>query len=1188
MEAKVEKNILEGDKKYKKPSVQIEKESPQVLFEKIVKTYYAQNPYTKYVKKNFELEVKFGTKGVKYLTKIDYDNVIRKLKSFGFNSTNEQGGYMLRIQNEFLDAKSGRFKESNIRTELLGLNVIQDYCKLDDIKKILSNGQYNRCVNFVKKDALFIDNEKVRDVNFNDFNFRVSLKSEETLGISDGVVRSIIENWEKTKKTLFRYINRVTFTHNDYPINVDVSIVKNSKKDSDEFVKVYRTDESGVFENIETYEIELEIDNSKIGPGTLFNSPDKIIQTIRKVIKFVLMGLQETNYPVSYAEQKTIINSYMKMIYGDDFDPTDYKKSRIYNTNFIGPSSYTLQMQNIVPLDANMSVPNIRNNYVVTEKADGERRLMYISGNGKIYLISTNMNVIFTGAITKEKATFNSLIDGELVLHNKLGEFINLFAAFDIYYMQNNDIRAYSFIPENSEDNKAKFRYPLLKNVFRVLNPSSIVEGEISPMRFETKGFHPRNPKDNIFSACKYILTREKEGAYEYTTDGLIFTPAFLGVGSNSVGKAGLLKKVTWEHSFKWKPPKYNTIDFLVTTKKTPSDEDIITPIFSDGMDATNTTQLKQYKTIVLRCGFSQRDHVYLNPCQDVLDDKLPDFSNAENEKFYEPKQFYPTDPYDESAGICKIMLRKDDSDANQMFTEENQVFEDNTIVEFSYNPEAEPGWRWVPLRVRYDKTAELRQGGKNYGNAYNVANSNWKSIHNPITEEMITTGTKIPDTIGDENVYYNRTTASTKTRALRDFHNLYVKSLLITSVSKKGDTLIDYACGKGGDFSKWIKANLSFVFGVDVHADNLENRIDGACARFLNFKKTFQHVPYALFVNGNSNVNIKSGAAMLNDKAIEITKAVFGEGTKESDKLGKAVARQYGKGAEGFSISSCQFAIHYFLENQTTFQNFMRNVAECTKIGGYFIGTSYDGKLLFNKLKDKSMGDSIEIVEDGIKVWDIKKQYYQDTFEDDISCLGYKIDVFQESINKSFSEFLVNYDYLNRVMEDYGFKLLEREEAHKLGLPESSGLFSELFMNMQEEVKRVKSKEKDYGEALKMNAYEKKISFLNRYFVYKKIRNVNAAKVELESVEESESIIENILTKTASAEKSSTLTKKTKESKSKQSSDLTIKQKKLPKVRKLNRTITLEQTETETNAEAKETKSKSKPLILIEDDEET
>lgn len=85
----------------------------------------------------------------------------------------------------------------------------------------------------------------------------------------------------------------------------------------------------------------------------------------------------------------------------------------------------------------------------------------------------------------------------------------------------------------------------------------------------------------------------------------------------------------------------------------------------------------------------------------------------------------------------------------------------------------------WVPLRVRTDKTAEYRSGQKNYGNAYHVANSNWHTIHNPITRQMLTTGKDIPEEVAGDHVYYNRVTASgeTTTRGLRDFHNLVVKA---------------------------------------------------------------------------------------------------------------------------------------------------------------------------------------------------------------------------------------------------------------------------------------------------------------------------------------------------------------------------------------------------------------------------
>ena len=109
----------------------------------------------------------------------------------------------------------------------------------------------------------------------------------------------------------------------------------------------------------------------------------------------------------------------------------------------------------------------------------------------------------------------------------------------------------------------------------------------------------------------------------------------------------------------------------------------------------------------------------------------------------------------------------------------------------------------------------------------------------------------------------------------------------------------------------------------------------------------------------------------------------------------------------------------------------------------------------------------------------------------------------------------MVNFDYFDRVMENYGFKIIDREEAQSIGLPEGSGLFSELFMNMMEEIKANKYKANDYGDAANMSINEQKISFLNRYFVYKKFRTVNADKVELELAdydEEERGVEESVL----------------------------------------------------------------------------
>ena len=91
-----------------------------------------------------------------------------------------------------------------------------------------------------------------------------------------------------------------------------------------------------------------------------------------------------------------------------------------------------------------------------------------------------------------------------------------------------------------------------------------------------------------------------------------------------------------------------------------------------------------------------------------------------------------------------------------------------------------------------------------------------------------------------------------------------HVKKILITSVSKERDRLIDYACGKAGDLSKWIEAKLGFVFGIDIFADNLNNKTDGACVRYLETRKKDRNVPDALFVEGGYQ-----GLAKLSDEEL-------------------------------------------------------------------------------------------------------------------------------------------------------------------------------------------------------------------------------------------------------------------------------------------------------------------------------
>jgi hypothetical protein len=1096
---------------------------PKKDFENMVTQYLENVNVMSGDRKNSELEIRFGTnpRVSKPISKIDYDNVVSKLYSVGFTTGvgNREGLHILRIQNEYTDFRTGLTKISNTRAEIVGVDLIQEYCKSNSIQKVLDMpstiSAASDKLKFTQKSPPRAEGGKnIRNVDFADFNFRVSYQLEQDFMVKSNTARNIINNWSDSKK-LFRHINRVRFAHPDIPVFGDLSIVKSSKRTGKIPIPQYTIQDAGVFQSQEQYEIELEVDNSRVGMGTPYNTPEKILAAIRKCIRFVLGALQGTNYPIAYSEMDRTLQSYMKMIHGDE-----YQERRIMPKDFIGPSSYTLQVEHIVPENEVTNVPNIRHNYTVTEKADGERKLLYISSNGRIYMIDTNMKVIFTGAMTNEKTIYDSLLDGEHIKFDKKHKFINLFAAFDIYYVNKKSVREHAFILSDEEIEKLSqnpdkntnmmlkhVRLLLLKKCINVMKPISILDGGLTknedadvhnPCRFyvKCKEFYMDSPDMSIFQACSTILSNVKDGLFEYNTDGLIFTPSNTGVGSDRMGVAGPLYKSSWDQSLKWKPVEFNTIDFLVSIKKDKTGRDEIHHIFQEGKNTAGIQDIVQYKTLVLRCGFDERKHGYLNPMQDMIDNKIPSPGDIDNEETYKPVPFQPTNPYDPMACFCNINVYENGNGDLIMKTEEHEYFEEDMIVEFRYDASKEGAWKWVPLRVRYDKTSELRAGLRNYGNAYHVANTNWHSIHNPVTNEMISTGLNIPEYSGDEDVYYNRSTADTSTRSLRDFHNLFVKRKLIMGVSNRRDTLIDFAVGKGGDMPKWIHAKLAFVFGIDISKDNINNHLDGACARYLNASRRNRDMPGALFVVGNSGLNIRSGEAINTEKEKQITNAVFGTGPKERKLLGEGVYKYYGVGHDGFQISSCQFALHYFFENALTLHKFVQNVADCTRLGGYFIGTCYDGRTVFNLLKNKNPGEGFTIMNNEKKIYEISKIYNQTGFPDDELSLGYAIDVYQESINKVFREYLVNFEYFIRVMENYGFVVLPRKDAEKMDLPDGTGLFNDLFRSMDNEIRRNPSRETDYGTALKMTANEKTISYMNRYFIFHKVHTVNSKKV--------------------------------------------------------------------------------------------
>jgi hypothetical protein len=1087
-----------------------------------------------------ELELGFGGEGRdKYISKTTFNNVIKKLKSVGFKCEVEEGSYYLNINQKVTDIKSGKMYTSNLRTTINGVNNISHYCKNDGYWPYKnSTPSY---VSFMEKKRVTLFNPLEQDetkqkrtlgpIFFNNYHCKVNYKTEKKLETDSNWVNNETRSWQENKK-VFRFIKRYTLTH---PLieefKIDCSIVKEprTRRIGKKVISLpfYNVKESNVFNEMEHYEIELELNNAEIKRkyGEFgFKAPtwgthkwdveedsnknivNMLYGIIKKGIKYIISGIQHTNYPISYIEKDTILKKYITLTYEEYIDGKKKKKltkqellkpSNIYKRQskkyFAGPYSVTLERKHIRK-NIEEGVPNINNNYAITEKADGLRQLLYISDNGKIYFIDINLKVTFSGCVTKNKKLYETLIDGEYVSHNKAGEYINTYLMFDLYYSSGEDYRKLHFYnnnnsPKGSRLNTLTQTYNILINGIEDKQPQmkNIIPGKPLPMKFKLKKFKTNITQKNIYSQLDILLEEINGGTFEYEVDGIIFTPNDEEVPRGS-----------WLSCFKWKPPHHNSIDFLVETKKNENDDDFMGTIFSQGSNLTKTNDIQFYKTLTLRVGFSQRRHGIINPVDMMINDEVPKRQSF-NYKDYYPAAFYPSPNYKQDWHLCNVLLKSIGS-KKEMIAEDGNSFEDQTIVEFKFDKDSSKDnkWKWIPIKVRYDKTYAYRKGESNYGNDYKTANGVWKSIHFPVTEDMLIGKTEPPPYEDENDIYYSERNGKTNTQPLRNFHNRYVKHNLIKNVSEPGHNLLDLAVGKAGDLSKWIDARLNTVIGIDYSKDNIQNQVDGAITRFLKEKQYGRKIiPKCMFLHGDSSKNVKDGSAFFNDKYKNIMNSIYGLGSKDRKEIGEGVhyfrENEIGK---NINIVSIQFALHYFFRNKESLHELLKNVSQNCSLNGYFIGTCYNGLNIWNLLLNREKNESYSVMDDDDNlIWSIKKLYNSESFNNDDSSLGLPVEIFQESINKRHTEFIVNFKYFEKELENYGFIKCPAKDLKKKHYNKAVGSFEELFNKMVSDVDKNDPngpKASWYGQALKMSKGEKKVSFLNNYFIYKKVRNVD------------------------------------------------------------------------------------------------
>ena len=241
----------------------------------------------------------------------------------------------------------------------------------------------------------------------------------------------------------------------------------------------------------------------------------------------------------------------------------------------------------------------------------------------------------------------------------------------------------------------------------------------------------------------------------------------------------------------------------------------------------------------------------------------------------------------------------------------------------------------------------------------------------------------------------------------LRNFHN-FIKRTLIEHIckvywahnQKENISLLDIAIGRGGDIFKFSEAGISNVFGFDKSESS------------INSINPFDQGAKERYSKSNLNINIEFMVGDATQPSIELIKniGIF------MDKNG--LINKKNPENSGFQIMSCQFAMHYFFQSEIALRNVLGMFSRFLKKGGFFIGTTVDGKNITNLLKkDKSFNSDLLTITKKYRA-DVPKKPFENAYTfklNDTVDKGNYFNTMGESI-----EYLVNLETLKKIASEY------------------------------------------------------------------------------------------------------------------------------------------------------------------------
>lgn len=1041
---------------------------------------------------NMELEALIHSQG--YLHKLNYDDFLTCIKRI----KNQKEFKMLRPSETLNIGFPHDTDFKSIRVSVLGNSAIKNYCSSNNLRDLGSNLQ------FMLKKPVYI-NGKYGKLDLEDYNIRINLKEEIDVTFDETSndklkVDKLRQHWVEVPKN-FRYKKTYSYLSADNLFRCDFSIIKKSKvreelltlrevkkKGLQEYIVKPRNfmgslndfwnmvkndnpnrkvtvygqpkyfqmlENSGTLEAEPEYEVEVEFVGQKSNQGLKFGDLE-ILNRFVETIGIVLQALQRSFFLIGEKERIGVVKDYQKL--------TGVKSYNIFK----GPLLLTLESYNLEQLTNrhynNPYLDNIRKNYVVSEKADGDRNFLFVDSRGEIYMINRTNLIRKVGMKVRELS--NSLFDGEYITRDVSGRSTNLMMLFDAYFMKGNPVWKSNFNVRygvlsqvvalfNKLDMK-QFQYPLMINRKTFLQGDTIIN---------TKELEASSNDTMIFEASSKILGKinTKFGGlldighqFSYATDGLVYTPINLSVGQNYQGHnvTNFSDAQFWKKNFKWKPPTHNSVDFSISIYRQAGTNEM-TEEYYNGV---------KYRQVYLKVSYNPDFHNQYN-AQRVVNENLR-FASGNNLTNFTSN--YPFVGYIDSANnlVEQLYLASFPLDNNgNMITPKGEIIMEGEVVECVYNlNEDEPRFRWKPYALRTGKKA----------NGYHTAINILRSIYKPITSEMIITGENLP-----ENDIYYHSASSAKTEyysnEMKVFHN-FVKGRLISHLAKDftKPSLIDLGCGKLGDFHKWRRANIQRVVGLDVSHDNIDNPLDGAGKRVLDVlekdPKAKKLVNNLLLIKADCAHNLSTGEAGLDELNQYYLKVLYGLiEVLDYSKLG----RMSGLGIEKFNMVSSMFTIHYFFKNMNTLNGFITNVYQNLKTNGYFFGCMIDGASVYETLGKKDEIGEYQENDQSRLIWRIRKNYdTSDGFPADKSSVGKEIMVDFESITHTSVEYLVNFKYLVKLLDEYGITLVDSKLFH-----ESPNSFLDEFYAENPSV----------GKALRQKKDLLKYSLFHRWFIFKK-----------------------------------------------------------------------------------------------------